>query len=208
MKRIIPIIIIIAAIAGVYWWTTHSTAAGTAEATENELVGSGSIEAETVAITAELGGRVLTLHVAEGDEVSAGDLLIELDQADLLARQIQLEAAVETTYTNLELVSASARPEDVALAEAHLEQSRAARDGAELVWQQAGRLASSPHELETRINRMKVQVTDAEKRLEMARVNLKRAEIEAEAASRNQSNNIAWLKTKRLNLSCKQRSKG
>ena len=208
MKRIIPIIIIIAAIAGVYWWATHSTAADTAEATENELVGSGSIEAETVAITAELGGRVLTLHVAEGDEVSAGDLLIELDQADLLARQIQLEAAVETAYTNLELVSASARPEDVALAEAHLEQSQAARDGAELVWQQAGRLVSSPHELEARINRMKAQVTDAEKRLEMARVNLKRAEIEAEAAGRNQSNNIglAENETAQLKLQAAQQA--
>lgn len=191
MKRIIPLIVILAALGGGYWWYSNRPAATVqSAAAADRLAGSGSIEAETVSVTAELGGRILALHVAEGDEVEAGQLLIELDQDDLLAQQIQLEAGVETAQANLSLVSASALPEDVALAQAQLAQAEAARDGAEMVWQQAQRLVANPHELEARISQMQAQVTDAEKRLEMARVNLKRAEIEAEAASRNQSNNV------------------
>ncbi|GAB4444124.1 MAG: hypothetical protein Kow0031_26510 [Anaerolineae bacterium] len=192
MKRIIPLIIILAALGGGYWWYTNRPVAAVQSASaDGRLAGSGSIEAETVSVTAELGGRIVALHAAEGDEVTAGQLLIELDQADLLAQQIQLEAGVETAQANLALTSASALPEDVALAEAQLAQAEAVRDGAELVWQQAQRLVANPHELEAAISQMRAQVTEAEKQLEMARVNLKRAEIQAEAAGRNQSNNAA-----------------
>ncbi len=192
MKRVIPIIIILAAIAGGYWWYNRpSEAALGSESTA--LVGSGTIEAETVAVTAELGGRILEIKVAEGDEVTAGQILVELDKSDLLAREAQLEAAVATAKANLELVSAAARPEDVVAAQAKLAQAEVAQDGTKLVWDQAKALVDDPHELEARVNQGKAQVTEAEKSLEMARVNLKRAEIQAEAASRNQSNHAGLV---------------
>lgn len=49
----------------------------------------------TVAVKAILPGRVETLHVAPGDRVRAGDLLIELHSHDLLALQGELLRAVE-----------------------------------------------------------------------------------------------------------------
>ena len=88
MKRIIPIVIILAAIAGGYWWYNRpSEAALGPESTA--LVGSGTIEAETVAVTAELGGRILEIKVDEGDEVTGGQILVELDKSDLLAQEAQ-----------------------------------------------------------------------------------------------------------------------
>lgn len=195
MKRIIPIIIIIAAIAGGYWWLNQRsvTALSSAEAA-NLLLGSGTIEADQLVVTAELGGRVEKLLVAEGDEVTAGDVLIELDKTDLLAQQIQLEAAIATAKANLLLADAPPRPENVALAQAQLAQAEETQTGAQLVWQQAARLASNPIELDARLSQMQAQVTDAKKQLELAQVNLKRAEIEAEAAGRNQSNNVGLAK--------------
>jgi HlyD family secretion protein len=151
------------------------------------LTGSGTIEAETVAITAELGGRILELKVDEGDEVTAGQVLVELDQANLLAQQGQLEAALATAKANLELVSAPARPEEVAAAQAHLAQAKVTRDGARLTWQRASALVNDPHELEAQINQARARVTEAERDLEMARVNLKQMEIQAEAAGRDQT---------------------
>jgi multidrug resistance efflux pump len=53
----------------------------------------------------------------EGDEVTAGQVLVELDTADLLAQQVQLEAALATARSNLTLVSAPARSEEVATAQ-------------------------------------------------------------------------------------------
>ena len=126
MKRIIPLIIIIAAISGGYWWYSQQNAtAGSAEAASNKLIGSGSIEAETLVVTAELGGRVVALTVDEGDEVEAGQVLLELDTAGLLAQQVQLEAAIATAKANLALVSAPPRSENVQLAEAQLTQAEA-----------------------------------------------------------------------------------
>jgi len=191
MKRIIPIVIILAAIGGGYWWFTNRPS----EAAQgpNALLGSGTIEAETLAVTAELGGRILEIKVDEGDEVTAGQILVELEKADLLAQAAQLESAVDTAKANLVLVSAAARPEDVAAARAQLAQAEAARDGSELVWERAKRLLDNPHELEARVNQGKAKVTDAAKNLETAQVNLKRAEIQAEKASRNQSNHAALV---------------
>jgi len=194
MKRVIPIILLIALIGGGYWWYSQPTVTALeANRQTNQLVGSGSIEAETVAITAELGGRVLELKVDEGDEVEAGQTLVELDKAELLARQLQLEAALTTAQTNLELASATARPEEIAVAQAQLSQANLSLEGAEQTWTQLRDLVSDPHELEASVSQAKAQVTEAEKALEMAKVNLKRADIEAEAASRNQSNHEALV---------------
>lgn len=194
MKRIIPIIIIIAVAAGGYWWFTQQPVTALSSAAEAErLVGSGTIEADQLIVTAELGGRVEKILADEGDEVSAGDVLIELDKTDLLAQQTQLEAAIVTAKANLLLADAPPRPENVSLAEAQLAQAEEVQTGAELVWQQAARLARNPIELDARISQMQGQVTDAEKQLEMARVNLKRTEIEAEAASRDQSSHAGLV---------------
>lgn len=184
MKRIISTIIVLAALSGAYWWFARPPAAALEPAT---LTGSGTIEAETMAITAELGGRILELKVDEGDEVTAGQVLVELDQADLLAQQMQLEATLATAKANLELVGAPARSEEVAAAQAQLAQTEVARDGARLTWQRARNLVDDPHELAARINRAQAQVTEAERDLEMARVNLKQMEIQAEAAGRDQT---------------------
>ncbi len=194
MKRIIPIIILLAAIGGGYWWFNQPAATALEPATgPAALVGSGTIEAETVAVTAELGGRVIELKVDEGDEVEAGQVLVELDKADLLAQQIQLEAAVTTAKTNLELVSAPARSEDIAMAQAQLTQVRVALEGARQTWEENRRLINNPHELEARVNQARAAVTLAESNLEMAQVNLKRMDVQAEAAGRNQSSHAALV---------------
>ncbi len=200
MKRIILVIILLAAIGGGYWGITRSAVLAAIESESwgvartaaaapapTRLTGSGTIEAETVAITAELGGRILDLKVDEGDEVRAGQVLVELDKADLLAQQTQLAAALATAQANLALVSAPARTEDVAAAQAQLVQVKVGRDGAKLTWQRAAELVNNPHQLEARINQAQTQVTGAERELEMAQVNLKRIEIQAEAAGRDQT---------------------
>ncbi len=195
------VIILLAAVGGGYWGITRSAVLAAIE--ENEywgmtrssgsapvpisLTGSGTIEAETIAITAELGGRIIELKVDEGDEVTAGQVLVELDKADLLAQQTQLEAALTTVKANLALISAPARTEDVVAAQAHLGQAEVAESGAKLTWQRARELVNNPHQLAARINQAQARVTGAERELELAQVNLKRMDIQAEAAGRDQT---------------------
>jgi multidrug efflux pump subunit AcrA (membrane-fusion protein) len=195
MKRMIAVIVIIllAAVGTGVWWFTRPPAAASEVIT---LFGSGTVEAdETVAITAELGGRILELKVDQGDDVKAGQVLVELDQADLLALKTQLEADLATARASLELVSAPARAQDIAAAQARLSQAEVARDGARLTWERAKDLANDPHALEAKINQAQAGVNEAESELEMAQVNLKRMEIQAEAASRNQVNHDALVQS-------------
>ena len=191
MKRIIiSVALLLAALSGAYWWASHPAAAASAP---TALAGSGTIEAETVEVTAERGGRVLALKAAEGDEVGAGQTLVELDKSDLLAQRDQLDAALATARSDLALASAPARSEEVAAAQARLGQAEAARSGAELTWQQAEDLVKEPRDLDARITQAQAQVTEAERQVELAQVSLKRMEIQAEADSHNQSDHAALV---------------
>ena len=59
------------------------------------MFASGTIEAEEVTVAAEMGGRIVAILADEGDEVAAGDVLIELDKAMLLAEREQAEDCQE-----------------------------------------------------------------------------------------------------------------
>jgi len=202
MKRVIPVIILLGLIgAGVYWWTTQRNAEVASVATriyppwgaepDTRLVGSGTIEAEIVAITTETGGRIVALHADEGDEVRRGDRLVELDTSLLRARQNQLEAALATALANLAEVSAPPRPEDVAVAGAELQQAKAARDGAYAVWQEMGSVVENPLDLNVQIDVARGEIAALEKMVEAAQAELKTSEIQRDEAARNQLNDEA-----------------
>lgn len=202
MKRVIPILILLILIgAGVFWWTTQrdveliSLAAPIdppwREKPDNRIVGSGTIEAEIVAITTDTGGRIVTIHADEGNEVRRGDPLVELDTSLLRAKQNQLEAALGTALANLAEVSAPPRPEDVAAAEAELKQAKAALDGAYAVWQEMDSIVEDPLDLKAQIDVVRGDIAILDKMVEAAQAELKAAEIQRDEAARNQLNDEA-----------------
>ncbi len=203
MKRAIPILVIVLALAGAgyYLWTTQGIADAIGfsasivggKEPDNHIAGSGTIEAEIVAITTETGGRIVAMHADEGDVVQQGDLLVELDTSSLAAGRNQLEAALATAKANLAKVSAPPRPEEVAVAEAELLQAKAARDGAYAVWQEAQSIVDNPLELNAQIDAARGQISILEKDVEAAETELKTAEIQRDEAARNQLNHEAMV---------------
>jgi multidrug resistance efflux pump len=204
MKRVIPILILLSLVgAGVYWWMTQRNAevvslaapvdSPLGEERDNRIIGSGTIEAEIVAITTEVGGRIVAMHADEGDEMGRGDLLVELDTSLLQANQNQLEAALATARANLAEVSAPPRPEDVAAAEAEVQQARAARNGAYAVWREMRSIVEDPLELNAQIDAARGEIAILEKQVEAAEADLKAAEIQRDEAARNQLNNEAMV---------------
>jgi multidrug resistance efflux pump len=197
MKRAIPILFVILALAGAgtYWWTRDGDRMINFSPNQaiNRIVGSGSIEAEIVAITTELGGRIVAMYADEGDEVKEGDLLVELDTSLLEARRQQLEANLANAQANLAEVSAPPRAEDVAAAQAELQQAQAARNGALAVWQEARSLADNPLELSVEVESARTQVAVVQKDMEAAQAELKEAQIKRDEQARNQSNHEALV---------------
>jgi multidrug efflux pump subunit AcrA (membrane-fusion protein) len=112
-------------------------AGGTAEPTaEAEAVAQdteGKVIAEAVVEPARwsdlrftIGGTVVQVSVEPGDQVAAGDLLVELDRTDLALAVQEAEAAVASAQAQLAQVKAGPRPEEIAAAEHQLADAVAA----------------------------------------------------------------------------------
>src|SRR6185503_3041340 len=147
--RIIAPILLLAALAGGgFWWWNQRVEAADASA---ELSGSGTIEAEEVLITAEVGGRIKSLAVEEGQEVAAGQTLAQLDTALLEAQLEQARAVVAVAEANLAQLRAGSRAEDIAAAQAQVDQARALRDGAATAYQHGLEVLENPQEIEAQV---------------------------------------------------------
>src|SRR5262245_11607235 len=90
-RRVLPVIILLALLGLGYWYFFGG---GRVTAEDSSLSASGTIEAATVNISPELGGRVLSVAVAEGDLVQAGQVLIQFDTTLLEAQRAQATAAL------------------------------------------------------------------------------------------------------------------
>ncbi len=70
------------------------------------LTASGSVAATNVNVASELGGKVVEVVAAEGDEVKAGDVLFKLDCSLLQAQRDQSQAAVDAASSAVAAASA------------------------------------------------------------------------------------------------------
>jgi HlyD family secretion protein len=191
-KRTVPVIIvavvvIVVAAVGVYFVTNPAAWAETlvelelAEPAVGGLAASGFIEAEEVAIAPELGGRVIELLVDEGEDVEAGQVLVQMDGALLEAQIEAAEAALGMAQAGLAQARAGARPEQIRQAEAALAQAEAGRDGAYQAWQDAIAIRADPQELDAQIALARAQVVAAEAALAQATALKDAAEIAHDA---------------------------
>lgn len=78
----------------------------------------GQIEADSVRVSAKIGGRVASIEVDEGDRVSEGDLLARLLLPEAEARAGQVEAQVDAAGAMADMARSGARDEQVRAARA------------------------------------------------------------------------------------------
>jgi len=172
MKRVLGIIAVVILLAGAgtvgFRWYTQAQASDVAQ----PLEASGTIEAETIHITAETSGRIVEILADEGQPVSEGQVLLRLDDSLLQTQRAQAEAAVAAAQADLAQVEAKARPEEVAVAKAAVAQAVAQRDGAKVAWENAKKTRDNPQQLNAEINAAKNQVALAKLEVEMAQARL------------------------------------
>jgi HlyD family secretion protein len=147
--RIVPAVVILSLVgAGAYYWQAQSSPA------PGNLSASGTVEATQVLIGPETAGRVAEVMVDEGDSVSAGDVLLRLDDQGLMAQRDSVESAGKAAEmaAQAELDAAQQALSDLrekspvvaALAQQTLANARKALDDAQKrnTWQQTGNRAS------------------------------------------------------------------
>jgi multidrug efflux pump subunit AcrA (membrane-fusion protein) len=205
MKRIwvlLLVLLVVGGLAGAWWWARTSPDAavdflasgglkreraeafvaalvpGEAAEAEAALVASGSIEGTEVAIVSELGGRIEALPVDQGDEVAAGQLVLQLDTRMLEAQLAQAQAAVTAAEANLSSVRAGTHPAEILAAQAGLRQAIAERNAAETAWRDAQRILANPQGIDARIVEARSAVELADIQIEQARSRVAAAEVE------------------------------
>jgi multidrug efflux pump subunit AcrA (membrane-fusion protein) len=171
-RQVVPIIVIVVVvaigaglaitfIANPAAWQTVAGEMGLAQPEATALTGSGFMEAEEVAIAPEMGGRVLELLVAEGDDVAAGQPLVRLDGTLLDAQIEAAQAALDLAEAQLTQARAGPRPESVRRAEADMVQTQTASAGAYQAWQDLVAIRDNAQRLDALIAQAAAQVASA-----------------------------------------------
>jgi HlyD family secretion protein len=126
------IILIIISLFGsaIYWKKNRPIAIAGFAVKRGDLItqvsASGSVEAETKAkLSSKLGGRIIAVKVKDGDIVKSGQLLVQLDDAELKTQLLQTKAALQGAEANLAIVRRGARTEEIAAAAAQLHSAQA-----------------------------------------------------------------------------------
>lgn len=187
-------VVVISLIAGVVYWfrfapvqvVSHTVEHGTIVA---EVMGTGTLEARVEAtISPKISGRVTELLFDQGDRVSAGDLLVRLDDEEL-KQQVSIAAA------NVEAANAAIRrlSTDKGRADAVYKQAKQSHDRTQVLIRQkavsqdeSDKAAEALSVAESGVSRAEAAIAEgrkeliaAEKTLEYHRARLKDTEIYA-----------------------------
>ncbi|WP_339027800.1 secretion protein HlyD [Leclercia pneumoniae] len=131
MKK--PVVVILAALAlvaivtgGWLWYQGHQ---------DKGLTLYGNVDIRTVNMSFRVGGRLASLTVDEGDAITAGQTLGQLDKAPFENALLQAKAGVSVAQAQYDLMQAGYREEEVAQAAAAVKQAQAAYDYAQKFYQ-------------------------------------------------------------------------
>ena len=122
MRRIAPFILLLIVVAVVGVWLYNQQQA---QAENGALTASGTIEAVEVSVASEIGGRVVEVLAAQGEQVSVGQVLLRLDDELLLAQRRQAASALESARAALDTAQASLRSAEAAVETARLNREAA-----------------------------------------------------------------------------------
>jgi membrane fusion protein YbhG len=117
-RRVVPLLIVVALAISAF------VACRKSGPTDRVRV-SGHIEADDVQVAPEVGGRILTLKVAEGDRVNAGDVVATIDTRDTELALARSRADRSQADAQVRLLLAGSRVEDVRQSEAQAEAAQA-----------------------------------------------------------------------------------
>lgn len=136
---------------------------------------SGFLEGKTVDVSPEVGGRITSVAVAEGDQVQSGQLIATIDDDLAKLRLDAADANVAAAQAQVALLEAGARAEDLQSAQARVDQARAARVAATQAVTDTEAIRANPQSL-------LIAQADADARAQSATFALTAAAKQAEGA--------------------------
>ena len=100
----------------------------------------GQMQMQQTSIAAKVPGRIARIMVTEGDAVTAGQQLVEMDSPEINAKINQARAGKQIAQSQLDKAENGARPQEIAQAKAAWQANKAASDLAKNTYQRVNRL--------------------------------------------------------------------
>lgn len=101
----------------------------------------GIVDARELRVASKVTARLAQIHVEEGQQVTAGQLLATLDSPEVAAKEAQVNAVVDAAEAQASKAEAGARATEIAAAEAQWKRAAAAADLARVTFERVARLA-------------------------------------------------------------------
>jgi len=177
MKRIVVVagLALLAAGGGAWWWVHRLPEDG-------PIVLTGNVEVRQVNLGFKVAGRIQALKADEGDTVSEGQALAQLEKVYFEDSIAQLTAQRDQAKANLAKMQAGNRPEDIAQAEANVKEKEATLANARITLDRAEQLLNRAVGTQKAFDDAQATYREAEARLNSAReaLRLMRAGFRAE----------------------------
>ncbi len=177
IRAYLALAIVVAAIGifGWQWYDRYTTFITTDDA---------YVDADKVAVSSKILGRIATIYAAEGDSVTKGQLLVELDSSDLVAQKQQALAAKNQAAASANQAEAkydydklSIRVQDVALEKAKEDLDRATvqYEGKILTKEQLDHARKTYESAQAQLDAAKAQLNVSKSMIESAQSTIKTA---------------------------------
>ncbi len=192
MKRLIPIVILLAAAvaAGIYYYPRWKTK----PAPTNEIALSGNIEAHESQLSFKVQGRIVDLPVEEGQQIKQDDLIARLDDSDFKQKVRIDEAGVAVRQSSLDLALAGTRKQvikalqqSVIDAQADLALKKADSDRAQQLFSKDEISAQDRDHAATAFKRSEATLNAAQQRLNEAEEGARKEDIAIAEANLKQA---------------------
>ncbi|MFT3971114.1 MAG: efflux RND transporter periplasmic adaptor subunit [Micropruina sp.] len=117
---IIVLVVLLAGLGGWWWWSA------TRPAPESGLVLTGQVETDEIALAPAMAGRITAIKVSEGDQVTKGQVLVQLDTVALKLQLSQARQGVKAAKAAVTNAKDDGTSADVKAAKARQAQAEAA----------------------------------------------------------------------------------
>jgi multidrug resistance efflux pump len=132
------------------------------------LSASGVIQAEQISLASEFGGLIAAIPVEEAENVTKGQVVVQLDTAMLDAQIEVAQAMVDMAEAGLAQAKAGARPSEIETAKAQLAQAQAGQLVAQQAVSDTQVLVDNPQDIDLLIAVTRAQLVSAEHQLAQA----------------------------------------
>jgi HlyD family secretion protein len=139
----------------------------------NTIELSGTVDAREAGLAFQVAGRIARLHADEGDSVSSGDVIAELDARDYELALQRARAEADAAAQALAALKAGTREQELRVAEAAVRRAQSERDYARSEFERIRQLIPKQLAAQQQLDQTRLQYKVAAAALEQAEQNLR-----------------------------------